>query len=236
MPSMQAFIFDMDGVIVDSELHWKKPEGYFLRSLVPNWTDADQTRIIGLSLNNVYRMLTTEYGVTHSKEEFLEVYMAMARQIYGELSSLMPGFLVLLRELHRRGTPVAVASSSTRPWIDIVLDRYDLRPGFLAVVSADDLAGGEGKPSPAIYLHTARQLGVEPAECVVMEDSHNGVLSAQRAGMYCIGFRNGFNDDQDISTADVIVNSYAEIDLDAVEQALRVRRSSPEQESLVPGP
>ena len=236
MPNMRSFIFDMDGVIVDSELHWKKPEGYFLRSLVPTWTDADQTRIIGLSLNNTYRLLTTEYGATHSKEEFLEVYMAMARQIYGELVSLMPGFSDLLRELHRRGTPVALASSSTRPWIDIVLDRFDLRSDFQVVVSADDLAGGEGKPSPAIYLHTASRLGVEPAGCVVMEDSHNGVLSAQRAGMYCIGFRNGFNDDQDISTADVLVNSYAEINLDAIEQALRARLSSHDAESVVPGP
>ena len=236
MPSMQAFIFDMDGVIVDSELHWKKPEGYFLRSLVPNWTDADQTRIIGLSLNNTYLLLTTEYGVTHSKEQFLEAYMAMALHIYRDLVSLMPGFTGLLRELRRRGIPVAVASSSTRPWIDIVLDRFDLRSGFQTVVSADDLAGGEGKPSPAIYLHTASVLGVEPAGCVVMEDSHNGVLSAQRAGMYCIGFRNGFNDDQDISTADLLVNSYAEIDLDAVEQALGARRASPGCESLVPGP
>ncbi|HEY0069223.1 MAG TPA: HAD family hydrolase [Chloroflexia bacterium] len=233
---MQAFIFDMDGVIVDSELHWKKPEGYFLRSLAPTWTDTDQTRIIGLSLNNVYRLLTTEYGVTHSKEAFLEVYMAMARQIYGEHSSLIPGFRELVTELHRRGTPIALASSSTRPWIEIVLDRFDLHSDFQAVVSADELSGGEGKPSPAIYLHTARKLGVGPAGCVVMEDSHNGVLSAQRAGMYCIGFRNGFNDDQDISTADVIVNSYAEIDLDAIEQALHARLASASPESVVPGP
>lgn len=225
---MQAFIFDMDGVIVDSELHWKKPEGYFLRSLVPNWTDADQTRIIGLSLSNMYRLLTTEYGVTHSKEDFLEVYMAMARQIYSEMVSLIPGFSELARELRRRGIPIALASSSTRPWIDIVLDRFDLRDDFQAVVSADELAGGEGKPSPAIYLHTASRLGVEPAACVVMEDSRNGVLSAQRAGMHCIGFRNGFNQDQDISSADVIVNSYAEIDLDAIEQALHARLSSAE--------
>lgn len=224
---MQAFIFDMDGVIVDSEVHWKKPEGYFLRSLAPAWTDTDQTRIIGMSLHNVYRLLTTEYGVTHTKEQFLEVYMDMARKIYGEHASLILGVRELLGELHRRGIPVALASSSTRPWIEIVLDRFDLHSDFQAVVSADELVGGEGKPSPAIYLHTAHKLSVEPAGCVVMEDSHNGVLSAQRAGMYCIGFRNGFNDDQDISTADVIVNSYAEIDLDTIERTLRARLLSP---------
>lgn len=232
---MQAFIFDMDGVIVDSELHWKKPEGFFLRSLVPNWTDADQTRIIGLSLDNMYRLLTTEYGVTHSKDHFLEVYMAMARQIYREMVALIPGFSELIAELHRREVPVALASSSTRSWIEIVLDRFDLRSDFEAVVSADDLPGGESKPSPAIYLHTAQRLGVKPAECVVMEDSQNGVLSARRAGMYCIGFRNGFNEDQDISTADVLVNSYAEIDLDAIEQALSARRAATEAEFPVRG-
>jgi beta-phosphoglucomutase-like phosphatase (HAD superfamily) len=78
-------------------------------------------------------------------------------------------------------------------------------------VSAEEV-GGEGKPSPAIYLYTAQRLGVDPARCVVAEDSRNGVLAARAAGMYCIGLRNGFNDDQDLSEANIIVNGLGEID------------------------
>src|SRR5438445_13374487 len=108
---MDAVIFDMDGVIVDSELHWKTLEGYFLQSLVPAWSEADQARIIGLSVHDVYRMLTGEYGVRRSKEEFLALYQGMASEIYGQKAALMEGFLELLAELKRIGVPVPLTSS-----------------------------------------------------------------------------------------------------------------------------
>jgi HAD superfamily hydrolase (TIGR01509 family) len=208
---MQAFIFDMDGVIVDSELHWKSVEGYYLRQLVPGWTEADQARAIGLSLDNLFAMLRDDYGYSGSEEEFLETYHANARRIYTEQVSLLPGFEGLLEMLHANGVKLALASSSPRAWIDWMLDRFDLRPSFDMTVSAEEV-GGEGKPSPAIYLYTAQRLGVDPARCVVAEDSRNGVLAARAAGMYCIGLRNGFNDDQDLSEANIIVNGLGEID------------------------
>jgi HAD superfamily hydrolase (TIGR01509 family) len=208
---VDALIFDMDGVIVDSELHWKQLEGYFLQSLIPSWTPEDQGRIIGLSIHDLYNMLSREFGLRKSKEEFLELYHGMARDIYNHKVALIPGFLDLLHDLRRNGIPTALASSSTLSWIEMVLDRFDLRPMFGVVVSADELEGGEGKPSPAIYLLTAHKLNVQPSGCVVIEDSRNGVLSAKNAGMYCIGFRNGFNDEQDLSAADEIVGSLAEI-------------------------
>ncbi|HYO48239.1 MAG TPA: HAD-IA family hydrolase, partial [Chloroflexia bacterium] len=102
---------------------------------------------------------------------------------------------------------VALASSSPMSWIDIVRDRFDLRDKFDVVVSADELQG-EGKPSPAIYLLTARRIAVQPEECVVIEDSKNGALSATRAGMFCVGIRNGFNDEQDLSAADMLINDF----------------------------
>lgn len=217
---MEALIFDMDGVIVDSELHWKSLEGFFLRSLVPTWTDADQSKIIGLSVHDLYRMLVSEYGVLQTKEDFMALYLGMARQIYGEKSSLIEGFRELLHGVKEKGVPIALASSSPLPWIDIVLDRFELRPSFDVVVSADQLAGGVGKPAPDIYLQTAGELGVRPRECIVIEDSKNGVLSARAAGMFCIGFRNGFNDEQDISAANMIVHSLTELDYPTLQQLL----------------
>lgn len=208
---MDALIFDMDGVIVDSELHWKSLEGYFLRSLVPAWKAVDQGRIIGLSIDSLYAMLTGEYGLQLPKGQFLALYHGMASEIYGQKSSLIDGFRELLADLTRNNVPLALASSSPRDWIDILLDRFDLRSSFRVVVSADELQG-EGKPSPAIYLLTAKRLGIDPQGCVVIEDSNNGVLSAKAAGMYCIGFRNGFNQEQDLSSADLIINKFAELD------------------------
>jgi HAD superfamily hydrolase (TIGR01509 family) len=200
----------MDGVIVDSELHWKSLEGYFLQSLIPGWTAADQGRIIGLSLDSLYGLLSTEYGLRGDKEAFLKEYHAIAEGIYTTKVSLMPGFLELLAHLHENEVPVALASSSPRSWIKLVLDRFDLAADFKVVVSAQEV-GGEGKPSPAIYLYTARKLGVEPEGCVVIEDSRNGVLSARNAGMYCIGFRNGFNDEQDLSAADMVIEGFDQL-------------------------
>jgi HAD superfamily hydrolase (TIGR01509 family) len=229
---MDALIFDMDGVIVDSELHWKSVEGFFLQSLVPTWSSADQVRIIGLSVHDLYRMLVSEYGVRHSKEEFLELYFDMARRIYGSQASLIEGFTDLLSTLHETGTPVALASSSPMTWIDIVLDRFDLRPSFDVVVSADEL-NGAGKPSPAIYLLTAEKLGVDPRACVVIEDSGNGVLSAKNAGMYCIGFRNGFNQEQDLSRADMLIDSLAEVNVAELQQ---LSPPTPDPRPPTPGP
>jgi HAD superfamily hydrolase (TIGR01509 family) len=214
---MDALIFDMDGVIVDSELHWKSVEGFFLQSLVPGWSSADQGKIIGLSLRGVYDMLAGEYGLKESRESFEALYEEMASDIYLRKVSLMEGFAELLADLNRHGVPVALSSSSPMRWIDMVTGRFGLRPHFQAIVSADEL-DGEGKPSPAIYLLSARKLGADPRGCVAIEDSTNGVLSARRAGMFCIGFRNGFNDEQDLSQAKMIVNSLTELDYQSLQR------------------
>ena len=216
-----AVIFDMDGVIVDSEIHWKTLEGYFLQSLIPTWTGADQDKIIGLGVHDLYTLLVSQYGLQKTKEQFLELYQQMANKIYGQKVSLTAGFSDLLTTLNKNNIPVALASSSPRSWIDIMLRRFDLQASFRVVVSADELEG-EGKPSPAIYLLTAQRLGVRPKSCIAIEDSKNGVLSAKNAGMFCIGFRNGFNEEQDLSKADMIIHGFAELEWQTLQQLLTI--------------
>ena len=92
----------------------------------------------------------------------------------------------------------------------MVMDKFSLWGAFDVVVSAEEV-NGNGKPAPDIYLYTAQQLGVGPGDCVVIEDSKNGVLSARSAGMFCIGLRNGFNEEQDLSAADVVVEGFEEL-------------------------
>ncbi len=202
----------MDGVIVDSELHWKTLEGFFLQSLVKRWDDEAQSKIIGLSVHDLYTMLTEQYGMEKPREEFFALYNEMAREIYEEHAVLLPGFTALLADIKREGISLALASSSPRDWIEMVLHRFHLSDSFSIVVSADEL-DGIGKPSPAIYLMTAERLGVPPETCAVIEDSRNGVLSAKRAGMYCVGLKNGFNDEQDLSAADVTVDGFSALPL-----------------------
>src|SRR5271157_5561821 len=118
---MEAVIFDMDGVIVDSEIHWKTTEGYFLQSLIPTWSVNDQDRIIGLGVHDVYTLLVSTYHLQQTKEQFLEIYQEMANEIYGQKVSLMKGFAELLSALNNHYTPVALASSSPASWINIML-------------------------------------------------------------------------------------------------------------------
>jgi len=208
---MDAVIFDMDGVIVDSEIHWKTTEGFFLQSLIPTWSVNDQDRIIGLGVLDLYALLTNTYHLQKTEEQFLAIYQEMANEIYGQKVSLMEGCAALLYALNSKNIPVELASSSPTSWINIMLDRFSLRDSFKVVVSADELVG-HGKPSPAIYLLTATRLGVSSDRCIAIEDSKNGVLSAKNAGMFCIGFRNGFNEEQDLSKADIIIHNFAEFD------------------------
>jgi HAD superfamily hydrolase (TIGR01509 family) len=218
---MGAVIFDMDGVIVDSEIHWKTLEGYFLQSLIPTWSSTDQDKIIGLGVHDLYSLLISQYGLQKTKQQFLELYQQMANKIYGQKVSLIVGFSNLLTTLNKNNIPVALASSSPRSWIDIMLCRFDLQASFRVVVSADELEG-EGKPSPAIYLLTAQRLGVRPKSCIAIEDSKNGVLSAKNAGMFCIGFRNGFNEEQDLSKADMIIHGFTELEWQTLQQLLTI--------------
>src|SRR5947209_19488915 len=138
---MDALIFDMDGVIVDSELHWKSVEGFFLQSLGPAWSSADQGKIIGLSVQSLYDMLVADYGLKEPRERFEALYEEMASSIYRGRASLMDGFRELLDHLNAHGVPVGLASSSPTTWIDMVVDRFGLRPHFKAIVSADELDG-----------------------------------------------------------------------------------------------
>jgi len=202
----------MDGVIIDSELHWKKAELTFFGKLLPHWTKEDQQKIIGINVNDTYRLLANKYGLTITHKEFLRRVNGIALEVYRNKARLLDGFLAVIKELKDQKIPTALASSSLIEWIDIVLERFQLKPFFDEVVSAEDISA-PGKPAPDIYLHTAKKLQVPPEQCVVIEDSKHGVTSANAANMTVIGFRNGFNEAQDLSKADHIIHGFKEFDI-----------------------
>jgi HAD superfamily hydrolase (TIGR01509 family) len=118
----------------------------------------------------------------------------------------MPGVVEVVRALRERGITLAITSSAVRSSIEMILLRLGLRDAFALIVDGSEVTNG--KPDPEAYLVTARKLGVRPEECVVIEDSHVGVLAAKRAGMYCIAVRNPHAQIyQDLSAADVVVES-----------------------------
>lgn len=222
---MVAVIFDMDGVIVDSERYWDAEQARILEETVES-EQVTPDDLTGMNVMDQYVYLDDQYPINVGKNEYFQLYDEKAEAVYQEKSSLMDSFKELIGFLHEDGVPVAIASSSFRSWIQMVLDRFDLEDAFDAVVSAEDI-DGQSKPSPDIYLYTAERIGADPAECVVIEDSKHGVEAAKNAGMRCIGFRTDINEGQDLSGADVIVNGPDE--LKAFVQARRYRELVGEQ-------
>ena len=202
----------MDGVIIDSELHWKKAELSLFKSLLHKWTEEDQHKILGMNMHEIYRLMANEYGLEITHAEYMRRVNGVAIDVYTKRCNLIDGFLDLVKRLKNDKIPIAIASSSLNDWINIVLDKFELRNFFDVIVSSEDI-GNKGKPAPDIYLYTAKKLQTDPKDCIAIEYSENGVLSAKNAGMYCVGFRNGFNDMQDLSAADVIIEGFKNFDL-----------------------
>jgi|GEM_PF-188858 len=188
----KAFVFDMDGVIVDSESQWKKLEHKFLKKELPTWGEQDYENITGLGIVQFYQYLVDRHGLTLGIEEFEEKNREIARQIYKEYVSLTPGFRSFIGELASMDCKIALCSSSPMEWIEIVLERFDLRDFFQVVVSSDHV-NGVGKPDPAIYKLVASKLEMNPADCLVVEDSRHGIHAARDAGMTVLGFQPGDN-------------------------------------------
>lgn len=217
---MKAVVFDMDGVIVDSEAQWKELEDEFFRSAAPSWREEHHDRIVGLGVEDVYDFLVREHGLSMGKVEFLHRSDKMARKVYLERVECSAGFLELARGLKHRGIRTAIASSSPERWIKLVIERFALSPLLDAVVSADDV-GGKTKPLPDIYLEAASRLELPTGECLAIEDSSVGLLAAKRAGLKTAGLRTAHNEGQDLSAADFELGSFAGLDYDRLVSRLR---------------
>ncbi|UTF54335.1 HAD family hydrolase [Natronosalvus rutilus] len=207
---MRAVLFDMDGVLVDSEDYWVTLEREELLPQVVPDQDVAVAEITGMNYREIYDYLDAEYETAVSREEFLDLFETAAETLYRDRVALLEGTHDLLDELEERGVPRAIVSSSPHDWIDIVLKRFDLADRFDAVVSAEEI-DGPGKPEPDVFEYAAAELGVEPGECVVLEDSEHGIRAAARAGTTCIAYEIEAHDDVDYSPADAVVDSPLEL-------------------------
>jgi HAD superfamily hydrolase (TIGR01509 family) len=176
---LQAVLFDMDGLLVDSEPLWFEVECSVMARLDGQWSEADQKALIGGSLPRTVSYLLDRASRPASREE-------VGRWLVDGMTSLLtsrplvtrPGARELLAEVSAAGVPHALVTSSERPVMDAVLRRLDV--AFDATVCADDVV--RGKPDPEPYLRAAALLGADPPSCVALEDSPNGVASAEAAG------------------------------------------------------
>lgn len=203
---VKALIFDFDGVVVDSEKYWPTEENYAFKRIMKTWTEADQPNILGMSFAGTYEYLARNYDLQMTYADFLNLYNEIAEKVYSRCRPFT-GIKQLLTDLEKSGFKLAVASSGLRKWITMVLKKYDLYKCFSSIICADDIPQNKGKPAPDLFLKAAESLNVKPDQCLVIEDAANGIKAAKNAGMYCIAFKNGLNDRQDLSEADEIINS-----------------------------
>lgn len=213
MNQRKAFIFDMDGVIIDSEpLHSRVKMETFAHFGLP-FDEGDLAQYMGRTSVDIFSdVLKKEHRTDVSVQEIVNYkhahYLELA--VGGALEAI-PGSLELIARLRAAGVPLALATSSWRRVVDAILVQFDLTEAFASVISGSELP--KSKPDPAIYRLSAEALGVEPRKCVVLEDTAAGVAAAKGAGMYCIGFRSPHSGVQDLSRADEIVDDLATIDV-----------------------
>ena len=210
-----AVVFDLDGVILDSEQVWDEVREQLTRERGGRWTDRAQPDMMGMSSEEWPRYMHDVLEVADPPEEINREVVRRMLERYGERLPLIDGAADAVRRLAERW-PLALASSSNREIIDRALEVSGLAPFFRATVSSEEVACG--KPAPDVYLEAARRLGVDAARCTAIEDSANGIRSARAAGMYVIAIPNPrYPPDEDaLALADVVLESIAEVDVSAV--------------------
>lgn len=207
---MKAFIFDMDGVIINSEpLHYEV-DYIILKELGANLGKDELEEFTGMTNPEMLRILKERFGFNQSIEEIIKAQLQRKLAIL-EKSDIQPidGIRELILKLKNENVLLAVASSSPRVFIEAVLKKFGIIDKFNKIVCGEEVPNG--KPAPDIYLEAAKQLGVEPNECIVLEDAAHGVAAAKAAGMTCIGFENPDSGSQNLSKADKRIGSIREL-------------------------
>ena len=221
-PSVRAVIFDLDGVLVDSEPLLFEAERRMLAEHGAELTVRAKAPFVGLGGHDVIEALMDLFGIDADVSELAAAKM----RHYLELAGTVPGFaptIELARALHADGIPLAIASGSTPEAIQIALAAIDLTDVFAVQVSTAQVA--RGKPAPDVFLRAAERLDVPPANCVVVEDAVHGVAAAHTAGMRCIAIPSIPEPlDPGFATADLIVRGgIADARADELIEWLRAR-------------
>lgn len=203
---IQLVIFDLDGVLLDSESLYKRVNFRLFSDLDVEITDEEYNSFIGISGAKMWGYIKNKGSLNQSIEE-LRV-LERERKFEGLSSETLipnPGLLDLLNELKKRDVPCAIASSGLMKNIRLILSKLGVESYFSHIVSGE--MPKNGKPAPDIFLLAADHYGINPESCMVIEDSRNGVLAAKAAGMMCVGYINEGSGNQDLSRADLVIDS-----------------------------
>jgi HAD superfamily hydrolase (TIGR01509 family) len=212
---IEAVVFDLDGVLVDSEHVWDEVREQLAHERGGRWHDRAQADMMGMSSTEWSRYLHDVVGLPESPQEISDEVVRRMQARYADELPLLDGAVEAVRRL-ASDFALAVASSSNRPLIDLVLSTTGLDALFTATVSSEEVQ--RGKPAPDVYLEAARRLRLAPASCAAVEDSGNGLRSAHAAGMRVVAIPNRrYPPPPDaLELADTVLRSIDELTADAV--------------------
>ncbi|MGZ8705937.1 MAG: HAD family hydrolase [Gaiellaceae bacterium] len=222
---IEAVVFDLDGVIIDSEQLWDEVREGLARERGSRWNAQAQADMMGMSSTEWSRYLHEVIGLPEPPEQINREVVRRMLERYAAHLPLIDGAVDAVKRLAAHW-PLGVASSSNRKLIDRVLEVSDLAPYFKATVSSEEVE--RGKPAPEVYLEAARRLGVEPARSVAIEDSASGIRSAHAAGMRVVAIPNrAFPPPADVlALASVVLESIEELDSEVVMEVERLSTPS----------
>ena len=210
-------IFDMDGVLVDSEPIYFELNQAMFRHFGFEVTAEEHNSFVGYPSRKIWAYLSKSRGKTLNMEEVMNHEADKTRETFSEANlEPMPGLTNLLEILTGKGIPLSVASSSAPKTIELVTRKIGVQNYFNHLVSGQQVKNG--KPAPDIFLYAAKLLGLKPESCMVIEDSRNGARAAKSAGMVCIGYQNPNSGNQDLSICDTIIDRF---DSDGINSILR---------------
>jgi HAD superfamily hydrolase (TIGR01509 family) len=208
--SISAVIFDMDGVLIDSEHIWERVRREYVPQHGGTYTENITGDVMGMSAPEWAEYLRTKAGVKRTAQQINDDVVGLVEASYRTQLPLFPGTISVIRRLAEH-MPLAVASSSNRTLIDLVLRLANLEKSFVATVSSEEV--GRGKPAPDVYLRAAEKLGFPATACGAVEDSSNGIRAAHAAGCYVVALPHPqFPPSQDaLALADVTLPGIASV-------------------------
>ncbi|WP_305786893.1 HAD family hydrolase [Symbioplanes lichenis] len=215
--TIAAVVFDLDGVIIDTEEVWEEVRRGYVAEHGKEFLPDTQTRMMGMSTPEWSAHLSEEVGVPRSPEQVAQDVLGRMAERYRTAVPLIPGSVAAVRRLAEH-FPLALASSSARILIDQVLETAGLADAFRTTLSTEEVP--RGKPAPDAYLEATRRLGLDPATCAAVEDSSNGLRSAAAAGLAVIAVPHGVYPPADdaLALAGLVLHSLDDLTVEAVDK------------------
>ncbi len=209
---LQTVIFDMDGVIVDTEPVHKHAYYQHFKLLGIEVSEEIFATFTGNSTKNVFEKIKDHFGVIEDTTTLVEKKRSLFNAAFDikEDLFLLEGVENLIKQLHKNGIQLILASSSSKVTISRVFNRFNLHPYFSHIISGEDFQ--QSKPNPAIFLESVRLSNSKKENCIVIEDSTNGIKAAHAAGIFCVGYRSINSKKQDYSLANVVIDNFEELD------------------------